>query len=219
MIQMIQFSIIIATFNRGHSIQKALDSLLQQTEISWEAIIIDDGSIDDTKEKVAPYLQLQQSFHYYYQENKGVALAKNKGILKAKGKYITFLDSDDYYLPNHLAERNAILKKNPTIDFLHGGVKILGSEYVPDKWNEGKMIHLSECSIGGTFFIKRQLVHDLGLLRHYALGSDSDLYDRSVAAGIYNIQKTDIPTYVYNRLEPTSITHLHTPSNVKKESS
>lgn len=218
MMPMVRYSIIIATYNRGHSIQKALNSLLQQSEESWEAIIIDDGSTDDTKEKVASYLKLPQSFHYYYQENQGVALAKNAGILKAKGKFITFLDSDDSYLPSHLAERTFILENDSSIDFLHGGVKILGSEYVPDKWNEGKMIHLSECSIGGTFFIRKKLIYDLGLLRPYALGSDSDLYERAVAAGIYNIQKTNIPTYVYNRLEPNSITHLHHSKSHKKSS-
>ena len=96
------FSIIIPTYNRASMIPKAIESVLQQTFVDWELIIIDDGSIDNTAEIVKTYTDSR--IKYIWQENQERSVARNKGISIAKGRYICFLDSDDYYLKNHLNE-------------------------------------------------------------------------------------------------------------------
>ena len=94
------FSIILPTFNREKFISKAIESIINQEYKNWELIIIDDGSTDNTKEIVSPFLN--SKIKYFYQENQERSIARNNGMSKANGQYICFLDSDDYYLPNHL---------------------------------------------------------------------------------------------------------------------
>ena len=197
------FSVIICTFNRANLLERALNSLLMQTYSDWEVILIDDGSSDNTKEVVKPYLEKFMNFSYFYQENKGIAEARNFGLSIAKGQYCTFLDSDDEYCENHLETRFEILRSNPIIDLLHGGVKIIGNEYVPDKNNPNKQIHLSECVIGGTFFVKTEVALALkGFRRQYS--EDSDFYERVVKNG-YLTKKTALKTYIYYRDTADSI--------------
>lgn len=88
-------SIIIPTYNYGYLISETLDCLINQTYINWEAIIIDDGSTDNTKVLVQKYLS-DIRVRYIYQINKGLSAARNAGISNASGKYITFLDADDF---------------------------------------------------------------------------------------------------------------------------
>lgn len=200
------FSVIITTYNRATLLKRALDSLIIQTEKDWEAIIVDDGSIDNTTALIKPYLKNSSKLKYVYQKNAGYAMAKNTGIFLSKGKFVTFLDSDDEYSPTHLEERKVILKNNPGIEFLHGGVKVIGSQYVPDRFNENKMISLEECAIGGTFFIKREIAVSLHGFMNTPMGSDGDFFERISKKGIISM-KTDIPTYIYHRESADSITN------------
>lgn len=92
-----KISIIIPAYNSGKTITKTLNSVIRQSYTNFEVLIIDDGSIDETSEIVKSYMNSDNRIRYYYQENLGVAIARNKGIEKSTGTYITFLDSDDYY--------------------------------------------------------------------------------------------------------------------------
>lgn len=200
------FSVVITTYNRSPLLKRALDSLIAQTETNWEAIIIDDGSTDDTAFLIKPYLENGNKIKYVYQKNAGYAIAKNTGIFLSKGKFITFLDSDDEYAPTHLEVRKMILRTNPSIEFLHGGVKVTGSQYVPDRFNYSKLVLLSDCEIGGTFFIKREIAVSFNGFKKMPLGSDGDFFERINNGGV-NIKKIQIPTYVYHRENANSITN------------
>lgn len=200
------FSVIITTYNRKMLLKRALQSLIQQTHTDWEGIIIDDGSTDNTESEIKPFLD-DSRLQFIYQKNTGYSLAKNSGIFLAKGKYITFLDSDDEYLFNHLDTRNQILAQHPEIDFLYGGLSVIGNEYVPDRFDNHKLIHLDDCVIGGTFFIKKELAFSLKGFRDIAMGSDAEFFERVGATGSV-IHKTSIPTYVYHRENPDSLTNL-----------
>ncbi|HTF82497.1 MAG TPA: glycosyltransferase family 2 protein [Cytophagales bacterium] len=98
---MIFFSIIMPTYNRAHFITHAIQSVLKQSFANWELIIVDDGSTDTTQQVLQEYLG-DQRITYLYQSNQERSAARNQGIRMAKGKFICFLDSDDYYLSNHL---------------------------------------------------------------------------------------------------------------------
>jgi glycosyltransferase involved in cell wall biosynthesis len=103
-------SIIIPTFNRRSYITIALDSVLAQTYKDYEIVVIDDGSSDDTKEVLKPY---RDTIRYFYQDNSGIPATRNRGIKEAKGAYIAFLDSDDYWLPEKLERQLDYFGKNP----------------------------------------------------------------------------------------------------------
>jgi len=97
------FSIIIPTYNRGYIINQAIESVLNQSFKNWELIIVDDGSTDNTQEIVEQYLKKvngDKIFYFKFNQNKGVNVARNFGISKAKGKYILPLDSDNQFLEN-----------------------------------------------------------------------------------------------------------------------
>jgi glycosyltransferase involved in cell wall biosynthesis len=96
------FSIILPTFNRESNIAKSIQSVINQTFLNWELIIIDDGSTDNTKDVVLSFNE--DRIRYVYQENAERSTARNNGIRHADGEWICFLDSDDYYLPHHLFE-------------------------------------------------------------------------------------------------------------------
>jgi glycosyltransferase involved in cell wall biosynthesis len=103
-------SVIIPTFNRREYLPVALDSVLAQTYTDYEIVIIDDGSTDDTRDILAPY---EQRIRYFYQQNSGIAAARNRGIEESRGAYLALLDSDDYWLPGKLALQVEGLEKNP----------------------------------------------------------------------------------------------------------
>ena len=93
------FSIIIPTYNRKDKLIRCIKSVLANQNANYEIIVIDDGSTDTTKEVVTGrYPQIR----YYYQKNKGVSCARNKGMELTKGDYIAFLDSDDLWYPLRL---------------------------------------------------------------------------------------------------------------------
>ncbi len=193
------FSVIITSFNRAKLLKKALDSLTKQTEEDWRAIIIDDGSTDKTKEVVLPFLFRYHNISYIFNhQNRGSGYSKNKGLKHSTGKYVTFLDSDDRYFPKHLSIRKKILTDNPGIDLLHGGVKIIGNPYVPDIENPGKLIHLDNCIIGGTLFVKREAALRIGGFADMRFGEDYDFYQRAIKNNL-RILKTQEKTYVYHR--------------------
>ncbi len=200
------FSIIITTYNRSNIITRALDSLLRQTETDWEALIIDDGSTDDTYATIFPYFNNDIRIKYYKRFHKGEAISKNAGICLSTGRYISFLDSDDEYDPSHLARRKNIFLNNPGVRFLHGGVKVLGNQYVPDRYDNSKKINLKDCVIGGTFFIEREFLISLKGFRKIFLGTDADLYDRAKETHQI-ILETRLPTYIYHHETEDSITN------------
>jgi glycosyltransferase involved in cell wall biosynthesis len=98
---MSKVSVIIPTYNRAQLVGSAIQSVLDQTFTDWEAIVVDDGSQDNTLEVVARYNDPRVRF--IHQENKGVSAARNTGIRASSGEYIAFLDSDDRFLPEKLS--------------------------------------------------------------------------------------------------------------------
>lgn len=116
----LDLSIIITLYNRRYLALRALKSCLNlniDKYISYEVVIIDDGSTDNPKEIIGSLLD-NPFVSYYYQDNSGAAAAKNLGAHKAKGKYILFLDSDDLFANNDaLNELPELLLSNP--DFIY----------------------------------------------------------------------------------------------------
>jgi len=101
-------SVVIPTFNRACLIVAAIDSVLDQTHPHYEIIVVDDGSTDDTGQRLRE--RYGSRIRYVYQENQGESAARNRGIALAKGALVAFLDSDDIWLPSKLEEQVAALR-------------------------------------------------------------------------------------------------------------
>ena len=200
------FSIVITTYNRAQLIKRALDSLISQTEKDWEAIIVDDGSTDETYAQILPYINRYPKMRYFKKVHSGEAQSKNKGIYASNGKFISFLDSDDEYRTDHLQTRKSILLENPSIQFLYGGLKVIGNQYVPDRFDNSKKILITDCVAGGTFFIERNIVLLLNGFREIFIGTDADLFDRAKESKI-KMMETNIPSYIYHHETSDSLTN------------
>jgi GT2 family glycosyltransferase len=101
------FSVVIPVYNRAGALRDALCSVLAQSEQDFEIVVVDDGSRDDPK-AVIDALD-DPRIHYIRQANGGGGAARNTGIARASGAYIAFLDSDDTFLPHHLAAARKLL--------------------------------------------------------------------------------------------------------------
>lgn len=106
-------SVIIPAYNSGATISRALESVLRQSRQADEIITVDDGSTDDTREVIKNFPEVT----YIHQDNQGPAAARNNGAKTAKGEYIAFLDSDDYWLAGHLKNLASVLESNPDIQW------------------------------------------------------------------------------------------------------
>jgi glycosyltransferase involved in cell wall biosynthesis len=111
-------SIIIPNYNRASLIVETLNSVQAQTYKNWEAIIIDDGSTDNSLEVIATFTE-DKRFRLLQRERnpKGAPTCRNIGIEHANGEYIVFLDSDDLIAPYCLEQRVAFINSNPQLDF------------------------------------------------------------------------------------------------------
>lgn len=198
------FSVILLTYNRRDLLLRAIESLQRQSFTDWEAIVIDDGSTDGTQEAIAPLLSSDPRFQYHRQTNQGPGLARNAGIAMSRGEFITFLDSDDEYLPEHLASRYALIRRDPSLEFLYGGVEVIGDPYVADREDPSRMIHIDQCFPGGTFVISRRLLERIGGFADVPYGDDTEFAERAIAA-LANVVKCDLRTYRYYRTSADSL--------------
>ncbi|MEM8828037.1 MAG: glycosyltransferase [Cyanobacteria bacterium P01_G01_bin.19] len=114
-------SVVIPTYNSADFLVKALESVFSQTYQNYEVVLVDDGSTDNTKTVIEPYLS---RITYVYQENQGVAAARNKGIAVAKGRLIAFLDADDLFLPHKLEQQIDLLSAKSDVGMVISGWQI-----------------------------------------------------------------------------------------------
>src|SRR3989304_595361 len=110
-------SVIIPTYNTAHYIAPAVESVLGQTYQDTEIIVVDDGSTDNTRTVLTPYMDRIQ---YIVQDNKGRSEARNRGIHQSQGEFIAFLDADDLWLPDKLSQQVAALDEHEQAVLAYG---------------------------------------------------------------------------------------------------
>ena len=205
-------SVILTVYNRESSLRRSMNSLLGQSFSNWELIAVNDGSRDNSLRILKEYEGLFDNIKVLTQENKKLAYSRNRGIYNSSGRYITFLDSDDEYESNHLSERVMFMENNPETDLIHGGVKVIGNDFVRDKDNPFCFIHLSECTVGGTFFGKREVFESLNGFKENIYSEDSEFLQRAEDA--FKVKKVNFNTYIYHRESEDSLTHNYLPHNI-----
>lgn len=161
---MIQFSVIIPTYNREKILCEIIDFVINQTYRQYEIIIIDDGSTDNTYEKIKNKIHSNNYINYYRQENSGVSSARNLGAKKSIGNYLIFLDSDDILIEDALMNFMNAIKNDE--DIIHADLAkyIRGSDKLeiikaqnPYGIGKGKGVY-----IPGAFCIKKYFFDKIG---------------------------------------------------------
>ena len=169
-------SVIIPVYNGEKYVSDAIESVLNQTYKNIEVIIVDDGSTDNTFEKIKPYLS---KIKYIYQENAGLCRTRNKGILNSTGELIAFLDHDDIWLSEKTEKQVNYLLANPQYKFIHCSVKYINyqGEIIKPSGYWGKLklngevknikeIFMHYAMLPSTMMVKRQLLDEVGLWNH-----------------------------------------------------
>lgn len=200
----VKISVLMTVFNTNFSYTKrAIDSVLKQDFQDFELIIIDDGSKENNRESLLNYVEKHEDkISYIRHSNRGQSESINRGVLYSLGEYITILDSDDEYKPNHLS---LCLSEINDLDLICSTSEtIVDSDndyYVTDKNDLSKLIHLDDVILFGTLFGKKEVFTNLEFKTGFS--ADSDFYDR--ANKFFKVKKLDLRTYIYHRNIPNSI--------------
>ncbi len=101
---MIKYSFIVPVYNTSKYLKKCLDSLVKQTFKDFEIIIVNDGSTDNSMDIISKYEEKYNNIKVINQKNQGLSMARNNGVKEVKGRYLIFIDSDDYVETNLLKE-------------------------------------------------------------------------------------------------------------------
>jgi glycosyltransferase involved in cell wall biosynthesis len=205
-------TVIIPAYNQSRYLGEAVQSVLAQTYGDFEIVVVDDGSTDDTRSVAAGFTDPR--VRYIYQQNRGLSAARNTGIRHARGALLTFLDSDDLFLPEKLGLLVAALDENPHVGFVAGQAVLIDevSRPVGEVFDRGLPADRSELLLGnplhvGSVLLRREWQERVGLfdetLRSY---EDWDMWLRLVRAGC-QMQWVDRPVslYRFHRAQMTRI--------------
>ncbi|MEM9771890.1 MAG: glycosyltransferase family A protein [Cyanobacteria bacterium P01_D01_bin.73] len=121
-------SVIIPVFNGSQTLAETVRSLQAQTDQNWEAVIVNDGSTDNTEAIAQDLAQRDSRIRLVFQENAGQAIARNTGLAVARGSLIAFLDADDWWTLEKLADQRQALADNPGAGFAYSW-----TDYVDDQ--------------------------------------------------------------------------------------
>jgi glycosyltransferase involved in cell wall biosynthesis len=171
-------SIVIPLYNGRNLIKKTLDSVIGQTYLNWELIVVDDGSIDDGADFIA--LAYPQA-RIISQKNAGVAAARNTGIQHAKGDVIAFLDQDDEWLPSKLREQWDLLKKDPYCTFVTCNQQYVCNDGVmlPASFSKKIIEEEHRSFIPSALLVRKQALHSINMFdESLEVSSDFDLIRR-----------------------------------------
>ena len=204
MFRHVKISVIMTVFNTNYTYTKrAIDSVLKQDFQDFELIIIDDGSKDVDRDSLMQYVEkYEDKIVYIRHSNRGQSASINRGVLYSLGEYITIIDSDDEYKPNHLS---ACLQAVNNLDLVCSTtetiVDTIDDYYVPDKNDLTKLIHLDDAILFGTLFGLKKVFTSISFKSGFA--ADADFYEKATI--LFRVKKVDLRTYVYHRNIPNSI--------------
>jgi len=200
------FSIVIPSYNRELFIRKTIESILCQTFTDFEIIVVDDGSTDNTTSVVKSMMESDSRIRLHEKSNEERAVARNAGTNLARGKYVTFLDSDDLLYENHFEAAHEIIEKydNPQVFRLRyefqdvSGKLISQSKELPQIGNDflikGNFLACCGVFLRRDVALENQFNTDLGLTGT----EDYELWLR--IAGRY-------PLYCDNRITAAMVQH------------
>jgi len=118
----------IPTYNRAPFLRGALESVFAQTFRDLEVLVVDDGSTDETPAVLTSY---RDRIRVVHQENRGRSAARNRAVREARGRYLSFLDSDDRWPPEKLERQVPVLEADPSVAMVHGHVDVIDGEGRP----------------------------------------------------------------------------------------
>ncbi len=187
-------SVVMPVFNGGKYLKAAIESILEQTFIDFEFIIINDGSSDNS-EKIIKSFSDKRIKYVDNIDNKGLVFTLNRGVEMAKGKYIARMDADDISLNTRFEKQVTFLEKNSNISIIASTVKLINEDdHTIGFWNEEKnkistkdiynYLPIDNCIAHPSIMVKSECLKLYGYKIDQALSEDYDLWLRMAADGI-----------------------------------
>ncbi|HEU6446895.1 MAG TPA: glycosyltransferase family A protein [Verrucomicrobiae bacterium] len=186
-------SVVIPAFNAAATIAQSLESIRNQTFATFEAIVVDDGSTDNTAEIVQKFSAEDSRFTLLQQKNAGVSAARNAALDRARGEFIAFLDADDLWLPQKLERQIELLNANPQFNFtftnffVWDGERELAIYYSRKKMPRGdvsRQLLRSTLFLPSIVLFRRELLGDCRFDPTFCGGEDWDFWLQLMARGL-----------------------------------
>jgi glycosyltransferase involved in cell wall biosynthesis len=173
-------SVILPIYNSEKYLREAIDSVFQQEYTPIEIIVIDDGSTDGSSHIIQ---ECAGKIQYYYQENQGPAAARNLGLQKASGDFVTFIDGDDIWPDDKLKNQMSCFEKYPETEIVQGLVKRIDlSNGEPVETEEEQLFIHSNL---GAMIIRKAVFTKIGIFdKTLTYHSDTDFWFRARESGI-----------------------------------
>lgn len=193
-------SVVSTLYNYRHYVGDMIESVQEQDFTDWELVIVDDGSTDSPYEVIGSYVKSDSRVRYIsLGENQGYSVAKNEGIIQARGAYLVMLDADDMLVPGSIRVRYEALNAYPKAWWCHGNAKVLRSgreshesvntrmkrrkQFIKEgkdltTWYDSSLIHAQ------SVMLKRDLHTYVGLYdEHLPFSSDTEMWQRIIGLG------------------------------------
>lgn len=202
--QKVKISVLMTVFNTDFIYTKrAIDSVLKQDFQDFELIIIDDGSNHNNRESLMSYVEKHENkITYIRHSNRGQSESINRGVINCSGEFITIIDSDDEYKPEHLSSCLREIKNLDLICSLSETITdSINDYYVPDKNDITKLIHLDDAILFGTLFGRKEVFNSI----YFKSGFAADAIFFEKAKTKFRVKKLELKTYIYYRNIPNSI--------------
>lgn len=187
-------SIIIPAYNGDRYLARTLESIFSQTYSRYEIIIVDDGSTDHTRQCLQPY---GDRIRYVYQQNQGVAAARNHGMKLAQGEFVAFLDQDDVMLPEKLALQVSAFENNLAVGIVHSGWRLVNAAEQPlsdiEPWHDAPILDAEGWLrrmpvLLSAMLFRRQWLEQVGEFdSQYQQACDVDLVQRLALLGCQTV--------------------------------
>jgi glycosyltransferase involved in cell wall biosynthesis len=194
-------SVVIPAYNAGRYVEEAVDSVLAQTYPAVEILVVDDGSTDDTRERLDPY---GDKIRYIRQDNAGPSAARNNGIRAARGRYVAFLDADDLFHPRRIELQVPVAEADPAVGLVASG-QVEGDEVrwepIPTDPIPVDHVRLEDLVLRSRFgtcgvLVRAECFAAVGVFDE-SLGSAEDLDMWMRIAGQYRVVRLRAPLWWY----------------------
>ena len=199
------FSIVMPTYNRARLLDRALASVLAQSEQAWELLVTDDGSLDGTWASLCDWRRQDHRLRCWRHTNRGQAASRNTMLQHAQAPWVVFLDSDDEYEPHHLQHRREAIESDPAVDLWISPMRVMGSPLVPCLHHPGALIHVDRCIGVGMLVIRREALLAVGGFPDLDYAEEAALMSRLLDHGVSH-RRLNERSYVYHRTHADTLT-------------
>ena len=172
-------TVVICSYNGERYISETMDSVLTQTYVNMEVVVVDDGSSDKTVSIIEKYMEFDTRIRLFIRENRGLAASRNFAFQQARGEWVATIDQDDFCYPERLSKQIELADRFPTASLIFSDTSIIDERgrYLSSRFSSydlpesfikkgvaGEFLITKGCFIGSAYLIKLTTINQIGKL-------------------------------------------------------